>query len=95
MIVLLIYCLVRGYRRKVNRLVAYQKLQQDEIDQQTSEIETLNRGWLIDSAEIKMKRLIDSGAYGDVWYGMWGDRPVAVKMLREAIRQFDGLLCLH
>jgi hypothetical protein len=58
--------LIYKYRKRIRKLHAYQRVQQYEIDDQLAEIETMRRAWIITADELKMKKLIDSGAYGEV-----------------------------
>ena len=51
-----------------------------------SQEEEFENAWKINESEIYYTRMLGEGAFGEVWQGLWGDRPVAVKKLRVVLR---------
>lgn len=49
----------------------------------------LKKIWEISPEELQFDRIIDSGAYGDVWFARWGVHDVAVKRLNDKLFMFD------
>ena len=73
-LLIFIALIIYFYRRRVRNLKQYQLVQQQELEEQSHEIEALRRAWKIEPSELKMKKRIDSGAFGDVWLASYGDR---------------------
>ena len=51
---------------------------QKKLQQQQDEFE---KAWEINEHDVTLTKLLGEGGYGQVWFGLWGDRPVAVKKL--------------
>ena len=79
---LVVYCVARG---RWHRLLAANSTLQDQLVEQEKAFES---SWKIENSEITLQRKIGQGGFGEVWVGLWGDRPVAVKKL---LKSSDGI----
>ena len=71
------YCVKRV--KKHQKVAQYTRVEL-EIAEQT--VEQLSNIWSVDTDEVKFKRVIGQGAFGDVWTAEYRDQTVAVKILK-------------
>lgn len=85
---LLVVCLIWFYRRK-----AKQHEEKGRVLEHTQrELEEIHAVFKIDSQDIILDRRIDEGAegsFGEVWLGTYMHKPCAIKVLREALIEWD------
>eukprot|EP00047_Mylnosiga_fluctuans_P024677 m.167502 g.167502 ORF g.167502 m.167502 type:complete len:1136 (+) comp9904_c0_seq2:40-3447(+) len=76
------YYRMRAYRTDLS-------LKENLLETTKFELAALERAMSIHPAEIVRSRLVDAGAFGEVWQGEYQDRPVAIKQLRAALQALD------
>eukprot|EP00053_Salpingoeca_punica_P018941 m.188434 g.188434 ORF g.188434 m.188434 type:complete len:1153 (-) comp17536_c2_seq1:210-3668(-) len=82
----------RRLKKRVSFLEMNQSMQERLLADQSTELTRLERIWEISPDDITFKREITEDAQGTfarVWYGEWQGREVAVKVLRESIKELD------
>eukprot|EP00041_Stephanoeca_diplocostata_P027037 m.738299 g.738299 ORF g.738299 m.738299 type:complete len:965 (-) comp23099_c0_seq7:224-3118(-) len=81
--------LLKRMRRRILsyhiRSSRYQKL----LEFRDEELTELQRAWLIDPAQVQIEKKIAEGTYGEVSVGVYQNFPVAVKMIRKAMQEWD------
>eukprot|EP00056_Hartaetosiga_gracilis_P010256 m.150348 g.150348 ORF g.150348 m.150348 type:complete len:1256 (+) comp13282_c0_seq2:125-3892(+) len=83
------YFVFRRVRHRFHHMRLYQDLQEQLIQESQQELTELKKAWEISSQDLKFKRPIDAGAFGEVWLASWQDRTVAVKKLKQSVNLFD------
>eukprot|EP00045_Choanoeca_perplexa_P014136 m.164523 g.164523 ORF g.164523 m.164523 type:complete len:1162 (-) comp16581_c0_seq14:34-3519(-) len=79
-------------RKDIRTLRNQDELQTKLLHERAKEIFELEAAWTIQASEVEFNRRIDEGsegAFGEVWQGLWQDRVVAVKQLRQSIQELD------
>eukprot|EP00040_Diaphanoeca_grandis_P014320 m.72564 g.72564 ORF g.72564 m.72564 type:complete len:1102 (+) comp24465_c0_seq1:285-3590(+) len=64
----------------------------EEKDRVTEERQRMQQAWSIEEADLQIGSIIGRGAFGNVFAGMWGHIPVAVKVLKMAFDDLDPIL---
>lgn len=85
----LVYLLVPYYRKRTATLSDNLELHVGLLEESQTEVQALRKAWEIAEAEVTLDAALSEGAFGEVWRGRWGDLPVAVKVLKQAVMEFD------
>lgn len=79
----------RRQKKQRNKLVIRNQIYEDTLQERNDELLQLQSVWKIDRNSLELGKKIAEGSYGEVFQGMYGSFPCAVKMVRKELRDFD------
>eukprot|EP00035_Acanthoeca_spectabilis_P027903 m.468340 g.468340 ORF g.468340 m.468340 type:complete len:1105 (-) comp27396_c0_seq1:181-3495(-) len=80
------YVFLRKKKKKTDQELELSQLLLSEVEEDNSR---MRRAWEIEEKDLRMKRQLASGSFGEVWSAEWGHIDVAVKLLHAHLVELD------